>query len=425
MPHFRGGAGSPFLSYYAYLGETPAAIGRTLVSRPQVALDALLTPTNAQMLVSLLLPLGLLPLLSPGLMLVALPTLVAYGLSTSAFMHRMEGFHYAATVLPWFTLAAVYGLGRWYDRRGLGPLTPVARRAPWLAVAVLLAASVGYQAARGFTPLSRLFEWPQVTAHERTGLALMKQIPPGASLVAQDRLYPHLSQREAISFLWPADASAEYILLDVSDPTLTNAGGLTEWLKGEILAQSRYGIVASEDGFVLLRRGAPPQPLSESFYSFATVDSPAVQHPLAAGTTQGIRLLGYDVVQRRYENTQFALYFTVTGPPPADYFVGLHLLNTDGSTIAKTSVQQPALVWHPTSGWQPGEVVKVVVNTPGWAEEPERFGLGVVLASTSAGGDPQDPDPLPARLKWGPVPGADPPRLLEDGTLLWLGEFRR
>ncbi len=426
MPRFRGGEGSPFLTYYAYLGKTPAEMARTLVTQPQVALKALAAPANLDMLLGLLVPLGLLPLLAPDLLLISLPTLISYGLSTNAFMHRMEGFHYAATVIPWFILAAIYGLGRWYDGRGIGPLRGVARRVPWLPLVVLLVASCAYQGGRGFTPVSRLYQWPQVTEHERTGRALMKQIPPDASLVAQDKLYPHLSQRQAISFLWPSDASAEYVLLDVSDPTLTNGDRLTEWLKAQIEAQSAYGLVESRDGFVLLKRGAPHQALSGAFYSFATPSEPAIQHPMSVDTPEGIRFLGYDVVKRRYENTLLTLYFTATERLTKDYFAGVHLLGEDGATLGATKFQQPALVWYPTSQWQPGEIVKVTVNTLGWAAEPERFGLGVVLAGPDVvPGNSDAPDTPRVRLKWLPGATEPQPRLLEDQTVLKLGDFAR
>ncbi len=219
MPHFRGGEPSPFLSYYSYLGATPAEILRTLLTHPETAAKALLTPTNAGMLLSLLVPLGMLSLLEPGILLIAAPTLLVYGLSTNVFMQRMEQFQYAALVIPWVTLAAIYGLGRWYDRTRLGPLAPVAERLPTfgrlatlLPIVLLLAFSLTYQGMRGFTPLSRLFRWPAVTEHQRIGQELMKEIPPDAPLVAQDRLYPHLSQRQAISFLWPSKGSADYHL---------------------------------------------------------------------------------------------------------------------------------------------------------------------------------------------------------------------
>ncbi len=415
LPHFRGGQGSPFLAYYAHLGATPAEIARTLLTQPQVILKALLTPANADMLWSLLIPLGGLALLAPEILLIAAPTLLAYGLSSNVFMQRMDQFQYAAPVIPWVTLAAIYGLGRWYDRERLRS----ARLTVWLPVAVLLIASLAYHNARGFTPLSRLFHWPAVTEHQRIGRALMRQIPPDASLVAQDRLYPHLSQRRAIAFVWPSEPSAEYIFLDVSDPTLHNGDGLSEWLRDQVtMEQAAYGVIASQDGFLLLQRGAPPQALAEAFYSFATVTAPAIQHRLSADTAEGIRFLGYDVVTERYANTQIVLYFTATRPPAQDYFIGLHLLDATGTTIGETRFQQPTLVWYPTSRWRPGEIVRVVANTLAWAEEPSHFGLGLVVKEAKSSSVQPG-----ARLNWLPVAGDSLPRDLAKGTVLWLGDF--
>lgn len=416
LPHFRAGAGSPFLAYYAHLGATPAEIARTLLSRPQVVLEALLTPANADMLGSLLIPLGGLALLAPEIMLIAAPTLLAYGLSSNIFMQRMEQFQYAAPVIPWVTLAAIYGLGRWCDRRRLRS----ARITAWLPIALLLIASLAYHNARGFTPLSRLFHWPVVTEHHRIGRALMREIPPDASLVAQDRLYPHLSQRRAIGFVWPSEPSAaEYIFLDVSDPTLHNGDGLSEWLRDQVTAQTDYGVVASRDGFLLLRRGASPQTLSEAFYSFVTVTAPAIQRPLSAETAAGIRFLGYDVITERYANTRLVLYFTAPRQLAQDYFIGLHLLSATGEIQGETRFQQSTLVWYPTSRWRSGEIVRVVANTLAWAEEPEDFGLGLVVQEAQAG--PGQPGP---RLRWLPAAAGAQAHVRNDETILWLGSFR-
>lgn len=314
--------------------------------------------------------------------------------------------------------------GSLFSRHGRG-LPTFGRLATLLPIILLLAFSLAYQGVRGFTPLSRLFRWPAVTEHQRIGQELMKEIPPDAPLVAQDRLYPHLSQRQAMSFLWPSEGSADYIFLDVSDPTLHNGDKVSEWLRDQVAQQAGYGLAASRDGFLLLKRGAPPQALSEEFYSFAKVSSPAIRHPLAADTREGIRFLGYDVVKERYANTQLILYFTATRQPAEDYFIGLHLLSEGGETLGKTVFQQPTLVWYPTSRWRAGEIIRVVANTLPWSAEPDRFSLGLVLAATkaaSSSGD--DPDPPEARLRWLPAASSPPGRLLEDETVLWLGDFR-
>ncbi len=150
-----------------------------------------------------------------------------------------------------------------------------------------------------------------------------------------------------------------------------------------------------------------------------------IRQPLVADTGEGIRFLGYDVVKERYANTQLILYFTATRQLAADYFVGLRLLSERGETLGETAFQQPTLVWYPTGRWRQGEIVRVVANTLTWSAEPDRFGLGLVLAATktaSSSGD--DPDQPEARLRWLPAASSTPQRLLEDQTVLWLGDFR-
>jgi uncharacterized membrane protein len=410
MPLFRAGKLSPFFSRYSHLGATPLEIGRTLLTRPGMVAGTLWTPANGTMLLSLLLPLAMLPLLGLGVMLIAAPVLLAYGLSNDPLMQRMEQFQYAAPIIPIMTAAAIYGLGSWRKHRGLARLLP-------LALVVLLLCSVLYQGARGFTPLSRLFDWPTAGEHQRVGKSLMRQIPPGAPLVVQDSLYPHLSQREAVSFLWPKDSWAEYIFLDVSDPRLHNGDNLTRWLRDEIRQRTDYGLVASQDGYLLLKRGVPQAPLSDAFYSFVRGGAATPQHPLQADTEDGIRFLGYDVLPQRDAGTQLVLYWAATRQPERDHFIQLFLLNEREEIVGKTVFQQPALVWYPTSSWRAGETVRVIANTLTWPEEPERFSFGIAVL---AGSDLEEGE---ERLRWRPAPGSPTPRLLEDETILRLGQF--
>jgi len=84
-------------------------------------------------------------------------------------------------------------------------------------------------------------------------------IPPTASVSAQTRLVPHLSQRLSI-YLFPyGDDQAEYILLDVTGDTYPY--GNVRAYDGEVkkvLLSGHYGIVAAENGYLLLERGLPP-----------------------------------------------------------------------------------------------------------------------------------------------------------------------
>jgi hypothetical protein len=150
------------------------------------------------------------------------------------------------------------------------------------------------------------------------------------------------------------------------------------------------------------------------------VQDPTIRYPLEAEFEDGIRFLGYDVLVERDAEVGLALYWTTLQQPARDYFLRLYLLDEEGKILDRTVFQQPTLVWYPTNRWRPGETVRVLANTLTWSTESlGRFALGLALLTTD------DISEGEARLRIQPVPGHRAPRLLEHGTILWLGEFRR
>jgi hypothetical protein len=98
-----------------------------------------------------------------------------------------------------------------------------------------------------------------MTLHSQIAQHVIAIIPPMASVSAQTRLVPHLSQRLSI-YLFPyGDDQAEYILLDVTGDIYPY--GNVRAYDGEVkkvLLSGHYGIVAVENGYLLLKRGLPP-----------------------------------------------------------------------------------------------------------------------------------------------------------------------
>jgi len=86
----------------------------------------------------------------------------------------------------------------------------------------------------------------------------INKIPPDTSVSAQSQLVPHLSHRSDI-YLFPyAVNQAEYIFLDVTSDVYPYYG-FSDYLQGvkDTLTSSQYGIIAAQDGYLLLRRGPP------------------------------------------------------------------------------------------------------------------------------------------------------------------------
>lgn len=236
MPHFHRGQLSPFLSYYAALGDSPQTIVWNALTRPDLTVSLLLTRDNAAALGAFFLPLAFLPLLDLSLFLIATPSLLLNSLSENPLMHVMEDKHYAATIIPFAMLAATYGIARlraFAPKAGLKSESLVC-----LATLALLMSTLGYHYVRGYTPLSRLFQMPTVTSHDQLAASLQAQIPREAALVAQDRPYPHLSHRAQMAYLWPEHDEAEYIFLDIAHASFVNADDLHAWLKQQVAARA-------------------------------------------------------------------------------------------------------------------------------------------------------------------------------------------
>jgi uncharacterized membrane protein len=108
-------------------------------------------------------------------------------------------------------------------------------------------------------PFAQDFRWPHITAHTQLAQRFIDMIPPTASVSAQSRLVPHVSQRLNVYMFPYADDRANYILLDVTGDRYPyfNAQAYTREVK-KVLQSRNYGILAAGDGYLLLERGLPP-----------------------------------------------------------------------------------------------------------------------------------------------------------------------
>jgi hypothetical protein len=376
----------------------------------------LLTPENAVALAAFLLPTAVLPVLGMPVLLIAAPALLLNGLSDNPLMHLMEDKHYASAIIPFAMLAAVDGLAR-LER--VAPRLRVTRRTMTRAAAIgLLCASLGYHYFRGFSPLSRLFVAPDISAHDAIAAEIEAQIPSNAALVAQDRLYPHVSHRENIRYQWPADGSADYIFLDVDQSQFLNVNDLHNFIKQQVSGQSIYGVVYARDGYLLLKQGAPHAALPPEFFTFAQPATPRIEHRLQANFGGELEFMGFNFSARRDKELQFELFFRALNDKIRDRLPNLYLLDEQGKSVAETRFAQPGLVWYPTSQWRSGQVTRLAVNTITWSTEGmNHYAVGLSVL------DQPDPQRAKRALLIQLEDPRDDTRMLNNGTILKLGEF--
>ena len=233
IPHFRGEPYPHLLKRYAYLGATLPEVLVNAVIRPWRWLAVVITPTKALYLLTLLAPLGFLPLAAPRAAAAALPGLAMNLLSTDAFLFHYRT-QYQAFILPFLLLAAVEGAGvlrqaRWWPRR-------VSPRAV-LGGAALIAVVLG---ARTVNDLG-VGKW-RLGPEQHAIRAMLARVPPLVPVSVNERLVPHLAARREC-YVFPTGVERAQWVLDLE------ASIASAQLTG-------FEVMAREAGWTLLRRRA-------------------------------------------------------------------------------------------------------------------------------------------------------------------------
>jgi uncharacterized membrane protein len=436
IPFFRtSGKQSLFVGWFETLGRTPAEIALAPLTAPGKVLSLFLRPDSLPPLAMITAPLALLPVAGLPFLAMAAPSLAFSLLSQNPTPRQFETWHYTAPMLAFVLLAAVDGLARisYYGPRLLSRLrpgpSPVSRPAITAGLAVLLLiTTLAYQYLRGYSFLSALPEWPEVTAHHQLGRELAATIPPEAHVLAQAQLAPTVAHRQEVG-IWsgPLDTAYDYIWLDLSHPRLPNRfNAHAEFLTGMIIEPS-FGPVAAKDGYLLLKKGAGRIPLPEELFSFTAYEQlPAHAQRFQAVFGDALQLVAVQPDVRRLATSetepQVILYFEALRQPAEDYQLFIYQLDPTGAITGATDYAQPALYWWPTSHWQTGDRRQVRVNTiPWWTGDKTVFGYAIGFSRRD------DPWDVPARLPVSLTGPANPPgsQPIDNDTLLPIMAFRR
>jgi uncharacterized membrane protein len=226
MPYFRDGA-YPHLHRYAHLGSSLGEILVSIVVRPWRWVGGVLTAGKLVYLLTMLLPLGFLPLAAPGALAAALPGLAMNLLSydPALFLFRSQ---YQSFVLPFLVLAAVEGyarLGGW-------------RRAPAvLALGFFASVLLTARTANDLT----VTRW-RLGPVQQAAYALLRQIPADVAVSANERMVPHLATRRRI-FIYPSGTGEAHYVLELESVLAARPA-------------AGYREVGRGGGWILLRRQA-------------------------------------------------------------------------------------------------------------------------------------------------------------------------
>lgn len=231
-----------------------------------------LDPDKLLFLAQLLLPLLGIPLLAgAGPWIVALPGFATLLLSSYRPQYLLDT-HYSAIVIPSLFFLAALGLAQ-VERRRRAVALPLA--AALLAASLLMNWQYGWLGGKLFHGI------PRPTERQRASAALIDAIPPDASVSTLSRFAPHLASREQV-YLYPTVNDADYILFDTAldgdfFPLISRdpRGEAIERLL-PFVADGEYGLLAGQDGVLLLQRGADTANNQEALRALGSVTYNAV-----------------------------------------------------------------------------------------------------------------------------------------------------
>lgn len=399
-------------SRYSYLGSNPLRIVLHVLAHPVSMLKQhVLEHSHLFYIRTLLTPAGYLPLLAPWVLVLALPTMALNLFSSDPQMYSGL-FQYSAEIVPvliFSTIEAIV-LILWLVQRATSRVRNRAQEgwqegerqaAPVRAfnwqrlvyvglLSLLLVYALGFavraDAARSDMPFAQGFTWPQITPHITLAQHFIDMIPPDASVSAQSALVPHISHRSNI-YLFPyQDDRADYIFLDVTGDVYPFYGS-SDYIPEvkRVLLDGQYGIVAAQDGYLLLKRGLPSPGISPyspvktgsdlanvlpnlppQFCSYVEVSPQQIEHTanvtFQAGSTD-LNLVGYNVsAANPFSDTsgymQVTTYWQVSAPTPQPLRLTVVMEDASGKEHFE-SFDFPAATWCPTNSWQPGHVYEL------------------------------------------------------------------
>lgn len=440
IPAYRTGGGhSVFLAWFETLGRTPVEVALSPFTKPDQVVALFLRPGSLSALGMLTIPQALLPLLGLPVLIMAAPGLAFSFLSENPTLRQLETWHYAAPMLPFIMLAVIDGLARaaWlgqklsirYQVSGvkyyvLRITYYVLRFTRPILTLLLLLTALTYHILRGYSHLSLLNEWPEVTPHHALGREMAASIPADASVLAQAQLIPAIAHRPRL-LIWdgPFNTAYDYIWFDLSHPKLPNRFNAHGDLLTGLVIEKAFGPVAAKDGYLLLKKGAPRNAAADEFFSFTYFDQlPAGVQPFKAAFGDTFKLVGVKTEVRRLATSetepQVVLYFNVLQAPGDDYRLFVYLVDEQGQIVGATDYPQPALFWQPTSRWAAGDQRQVRVNTiPWWSGDKTTFSYALGFSRSD------NPWDVSARLPLTLTDAGFPP--LDNGTLLPIAAFRR
>lgn len=279
VPHLKGATSHVLTGRYAYLhADTVGDLIRNIISQPKIVFKQL-TDYDARLgFLSLSLPLLCLPWLSWRGLLMITPITLIFFLSDFKPL-RILAAHYSVLILPNYLLGAILTAENFLKQMGSFRTKFSSSLTAFLFVSTFVFNFFflpSFSAKHGIfdegvvehSPLGKGFSWHYYAdnAHQKLGRQMIKKyIPEGVPLATQMNYMTYLSNRLILRH-FPYYKDAEYILLDLSTTPIKTVFKLKPAVIAEFVMMHDYGVVAYQDGWLIMKKGFSKKKNSEILY---------------------------------------------------------------------------------------------------------------------------------------------------------------
>ncbi len=342
-----------------------------------------LLSNNLKYIAKLTLPVIGLPLLSPSIMLIALPTLLLNISSNWPQMRQIE-YHYTAAITPFIFLATIQGIS---NLKGWSNRFPKfqSNRIPIILSSIILLASI--VSTTQFSILRFHKTW-QVSASNKKLSRQLLAIPSDLSISATARVGAHLANRKELFHFPEHFSDADLIVLALNRPEveIKNLTGklrtnkVVAWneLTQSIFQDTSLGLRFIEDNVFCLQRGlASKASFKELFFLEEIPSNGTAANKINVGN--GLNLLGWKPVYIGNQQAHFQLFWSTDKPQPETTCLNFYLTSADS---AMEIPYKPILGRIPIHEWEPGKVVSdhLFVNRP---KDTEARTYSVMLSTST------------------------------------------
>jgi uncharacterized membrane protein len=217
IPWFRAGAEVHYTTYFGELGASPGEIARSMITKPALFFGKLFGARSLKYVLLLLLPYGLMPLRSPGRLVIAGPLFAALCLMDTSRDPAQQGIemllpyhHFHAPLVPILVWSAAAGIGlSWKEWKQERPESSgnsaAAPRAEWRA-RFAFGAALATGLFMGLSPLGIAFWDAGSTWHWRRLYVpgkrsemlprILAEIHPTARVASTDFVHPRFTHYE-------------------------------------------------------------------------------------------------------------------------------------------------------------------------------------------------------------------------------------